>query len=153
MYQIPEHPSTSSKGDVIIRWILVPISPFVGWGVSFIITLFVALFILEPVADFLMRFCPPEQVDEYFGTCTTLWYRSFEDLPFLLGASLMALSTVLLPAHLAPKFKFRVALVAFLAGVYAAFEINGGYNIVPLVGAILAGVLALLWVAKQLKRV
>ena len=139
MYQFSEQPKVLSKGEVIVRWIFVPLSPFVGWAISFALTLFVTLFILEPLADFMMRFCPPEKIDDYSGTCTTGWYYALSEIPLVLGASLMAVSSVLLPAYLAPYGHFKVALVAFLIGVVIAFRMSIGYNTAPLIGAILAG--------------
>ena len=150
MYQIPEQPKFS-KGEVIVRWIFVPLSPFVGWAISFALTLFVTLFILEPLANFTMRFCPPEKIDDYSGTCTTSWYYALSEIPFVLGASLVAISSVVLPASIAPYGRFRVALIAFLIGVIVAFRIGGVTLSGPFAAAFFSGLLALLWIARQTK--
>lgn len=137
----------------IIRWLLVPASAVLGW--------FMALFGSLFLVDFIYNLCPPELIVS--GLCTTKWYSPAESATIFFGSALSAAFVVLFPTLFAPKYRFRVAVVAYCMGVLALlwlgqdfFRTPEWFTAQPLVAALVAGLLTVFlikgWLLKRDRR-
>jgi hypothetical protein len=106
-----------SKPLYLIRWVLVPPSAIFGFYLAF----FGSLYLL----GFIGKFCPEESIIS--ETCMARWYLRAENAMFSFGAALAAIFVVLFPSLLAPNYRFKVAVVAYLLGALAALWIGGGF--------------------------
>ncbi len=96
---------------IALRWIGVPLSGLAVWYGTLVLGV-AAMLVLDAL-------CPPELMVS--GACTASWY-----FPALYGlimffSGVVALGIVVVPALIAPAFRFGVAVVAFATG--AAFAV------------------------------
>ena len=125
------------------RWVLVPLSGVAVW--------YVVLLLGIASITLLDSLCPPDLVVS--GSCTAGWYEPvFQSLLFVCSVG-VAIGIVLVPALVAPTFRWRVALLAFGCGAaFATYVVLEGFLWLPLLGSVLGGSYAL-WLAAAKWRV
>ncbi len=97
-------------GRELARWLAVIPAAIAGWYAAVIL----GLLALEALA----AFCPEEETIS--DLCVAPWYRAAEKITFPAAAGLAGTLVVLGAALAAPRWKGRVAWIAFLIGAMAA---------------------------------
>jgi hypothetical protein len=122
----------------ILRWSGVPLAGLAVWYGTLLLGI--------ASVDLLDALCPPELVVS--GACTASWYDpAFYSLTSFFSG-LVAIGIVLVPALIAPAFRFHIAVLAFSTGAAFAvyFTILDHSLWAPFVAAALGGSFGL-WLA------
>lgn len=109
-----------------IRWVFAPISAILGW--------FVVLMLGMSLYGFVENSCPADKVISSY--CTVDWINNLSNSLIYIGAALSAVVVVLLPTLVAPRYKFRVAVVAYTLGVLTALWLLLGNDVFRLLRGI-----------------
>jgi hypothetical protein len=121
----------------LVRWVFVPLSGIAVW--------YAVLLLGIAGVGLLDRFCPPELMVS--GACTASWHAPAVDALIFLCTAVVSAGIVLVPAFLAPSYRFQVAALAFAGGAaFALYAASGGSLWGPFFVSTLAGS-ASLWLA------
>ena len=121
----------------VLRWMAVPCSVITVWyGVLMIGIASIAV---------LERPCPPELMIS--GMCTASWYAPSVDALLLFYTGIVSAAVVLIPAAIAPFYRFYVALAAYgLGACFATYNVVVGVGWTLFMASAAAGSAAL-WIA------
>lgn len=122
----------------LLRWIAVPLAVVVAW--------YAALFAGLLATSLLDYFCPPDLMVS--GFCIAWWHSYAMDALMALFAAIAAFLIVLSAALVAPSHKLPVARVTYILGcVFAVYAVSQTSEFVAFFAAVLAGLVAVLYVA------
>ena len=101
--------------------------------------------IIMAVGDAL---CPSELMES--GWCNARWYMEFFKSNFVFCASISAIFAVLAGSYMAPTRREMVAKLIYLSGsMFAIFFAIDSKQYIELVGALLSGLAATVFIIKQ----
>lgn len=117
----------------MVRWFLTVPAAVIGWYIGIVVAL--------GIRQLSERLCPVEYIVS--GMCHAPWSSFATDFALAAGSSICGSLVVLLPALIAPSYRGRVALLAYLAGLAcsAYWLLHGLWS--PVVWAALAGAVTL----------